>query len=82
LTCHRGEIERNPYHLRLPAWMMDNVRRGSEIIQNKETSTPDFAFGSLYEWQLIKKGKKKKITLPSYSLSRLCDLGSLITDLF
>ena len=27
LSHHRGELERNPFHLRLPAWMQDNVRR-------------------------------------------------------
>jgi len=26
-----GEVRRNPYHARLPAWMMDNVRRGAEL---------------------------------------------------
>ena len=30
LTFHVGEVKRNPYHLSLPAWMMDNVRRGGE----------------------------------------------------
>jgi N-acetylglucosamine malate deacetylase 1 len=28
LTFHVGEVKRNPYHLTLPAWRMDNVRRG------------------------------------------------------
>jgi len=23
LACHVGEVRRNPYHARLPAWMMD-----------------------------------------------------------
>lgn len=30
LKCHQGEINRNPYHLRLPAYWSDQVRRGSE----------------------------------------------------
>ena len=28
LSLHAGEVARNAYYLRLPAWMMDNVRRG------------------------------------------------------
>ena len=27
-TFHVGEVQRNPYHLLLPGWMLDNVRRG------------------------------------------------------
>ena len=32
LTFHVGEVKRNPYHLRLPAWMQDNVRRSGSIV--------------------------------------------------
>lgn len=32
LACHAGEVQRNPYHLRLPATLMDNVRRGAEVV--------------------------------------------------
>ena len=32
LSFHVGEVERNPYHLLLPAWMQDNVRRGGELV--------------------------------------------------
>ena len=32
LSLHVGEVARNPYHLRLPAWMIDNVRRGAELV--------------------------------------------------
>ena len=31
-TFHVGEVNRNPYHLLLPPWMMDNVRRGGEVV--------------------------------------------------
>lgn len=40
LAKHVGEVERNPYHLRLPAWMMDSVRRGSEVISGKGAEAP------------------------------------------
>jgi N-acetylglucosamine malate deacetylase 1 len=32
LACHVGEVARNPYHRSLPAWMIDNVRRGAERV--------------------------------------------------
>ena len=48
LACHRGEIARNPYHLRLPAWLIDNVRRGSELIQGRGAVAANMMFGTLY----------------------------------
>ncbi len=57
LEKHVGEVARNPYHLRLPAWMMDNVRRGSEVVSGKGSPTAHMAFGVLYRLQLVKSGK-------------------------
>lgn len=48
LTCHVGEVQRNPYHLTLPAWLMDNVRRGGEWVGGQGQAAPDFLFGTLY----------------------------------
>lgn len=48
LTFHVGEVSRNPYHLTLPAWMIDNVRRGSELVGGQGGAAPDFAFATLY----------------------------------
>lgn len=45
---HAGEVARNPYHLSLPAWMQDNVRRGGEVMGGMGTAAPDFAFATLY----------------------------------
>lgn len=66
LEKHVGEISRNPYHLRLPAWMMDNVRRGSEVVGGKGSSATNMAFGVLYQLQVCKEGKflTKKIENP------------------
>ena len=47
-TFHAGELKRNPYHLLLPAWMMDNVRRGSELVGGQGGAAPDFTFAALY----------------------------------
>jgi LmbE family N-acetylglucosaminyl deacetylase len=48
LTWHVGEVRRNPYHLTLPAWMMDNVRRGGEWVGGQGQGAPAFPFGTLY----------------------------------
>ncbi len=48
LSLHAGEVARNPYHLRLPAWMMDNVRRGAELVGGQGAPAPGFAFATLY----------------------------------
>jgi LmbE family N-acetylglucosaminyl deacetylase len=54
LSFHVGEVRRNPYHVRMPAWLMDNVRRGSELVGGQGGVAPDFLFGTLYRlrrWQ-------------------------------
>ncbi len=48
LALHTGEVARNPYHLRLPAWMIDNVRRGAELVGGQGGAAPSFLFGTLY----------------------------------
>ncbi len=45
-TFHVGEVTRNPFHLLLPAWMMDNVRRGSELVGGQGAPAPDFTFAA------------------------------------
>ena len=48
LSFHVGEVQRNPYHLRLPAWMQDNVRRGGEVVGGQGGTPPSFNFATLY----------------------------------
>ena len=48
LACHVGEVRRNAYHARLPAWMMDNVRRGAELVGGQGGAAPDFTFAMIY----------------------------------
>jgi len=81
LQMHEGEIKRNPYHLRLPAWMMDNVRRGGEIISNIGGEIPQMSFGVIYRLQIFSKGKLKDVTLPTPFLSGLADLGQIFKDI-
>ncbi len=49
LAQHRGEVARNPYHLMLPAWLIDNVRRGSERVLGPGSGAPPQRFGVLVE---------------------------------
>jgi LmbE family N-acetylglucosaminyl deacetylase len=47
-SFHVGEVQRNPYHLSLPAWLMDNVRRGAELVGGQGMAAPQFTFAALY----------------------------------
>jgi N-acetylglucosamine malate deacetylase 1 len=47
-SFHVGEVQRNPYHLLLPAWMQDNVRRGAELVGGQGGAAPQFMFGQLF----------------------------------
>jgi len=63
LSFHVGEVSRNPYHLRLPAWMQDNVRRGGELVGGQGGEPPNYVFATLYrlqKWthQKLETGKK------------------------
>jgi hypothetical protein len=54
LSFHLEEVKRNPYHVRLPAWFIDNVRRGGELVGGQGGAAPDFQYATLYrlrEWQ-------------------------------
>lgn len=46
LTHHVGEVQRNPYHLCLPPWMIDNVRR-AEVIAGQGQAAPAMQFATL-----------------------------------
>ncbi|MBT3666927.1 MAG: PIG-L family deacetylase [Opitutae bacterium] len=57
LSHHEGELKRNPFHLRMPAWMQDNVRRGAEVVGGQGGEAPEFDFASLYRVTRWKEGK-------------------------
>ena len=60
-TFHVGEVNRNPYHLLLPAWMMDNVRRGSEVAGGQGGAAPDFTFAALYRLRRWSQGQPRRL---------------------
>lgn len=56
-SLHTGEVARNPYHLLLPAWMQDNVRRGGELVGGQGGAVPDFSFATLYRLRRWENGE-------------------------
>ncbi len=56
-SLHTEEVARNPYHLLLPAWMQDNVRRGGELVGGQGGAVPDFGFATLYRLRKWENGK-------------------------
>jgi LmbE family N-acetylglucosaminyl deacetylase len=69
LSFHVGEISRNPYHLTMPAWMINNVRRGTEVVGGQGGSGPAMGFATLYRlnrWN-------------GHSLEPACASGKFIT---
>lgn len=56
LTFHVGEVERNPYHLTMPSWMIDNVRR-AEIVGGQGSAAPSFDFATLYRLRQWRDGR-------------------------
>jgi LmbE family N-acetylglucosaminyl deacetylase len=56
LSFHVGEVQRNPYHLLVPAWMQDNVRRGGEVVGGQGVAAPDFMFATIYRLRQWRDG--------------------------
>jgi LmbE family N-acetylglucosaminyl deacetylase len=61
VSFHVGEVRRNPYHLLLPAWMQDNVRRGGELVGGQGGPAPNFVFATLYRLRKWRRRKFEKI---------------------
>lgn len=61
ISFHAGEVRRNPYHLILPAWMQDNVRRGGELVGGQGKGPPDFVFATLYRVRRWAGGRLQSI---------------------
>jgi LmbE family N-acetylglucosaminyl deacetylase len=56
-SFHAGEMRRHPYHLALPAWMQDNVRRGSELGDDAGSAGAPFTFATLYRLERWRAGR-------------------------
>jgi N-acetylglucosamine malate deacetylase 1 len=69
-SFHVGEVRRNPYHLLLPAWMQDNVRRGGELVGGQGNAAPDFIFATLYRLRKWTQGRMEKVLEKNRQISR------------
>ncbi len=79
LTFHVGEVKRNPYHLLMPAWLMDNVRRGGELVGGQGGGPPDFLFATLYRLRQWHSGKFESISDHGRFVSKSDDLRKLFS---
>jgi N-acetylglucosamine malate deacetylase 1 len=50
---HGEEVRRNPYHLRHPGRMIENVRLGAEVVGGQGGAAPEFPFAELYHLAFI-----------------------------
>lgn len=78
-SFHVGEVRRNPYHLSLPAWMMDNVRRGAELVGGQGGAAPVFQFAALYRLQKWSHGTLAKVFSGGKFLSKTENPASLFS---
>lgn len=77
ISFHVGEVQRNPYHLSLPAWMMDNVRRGGELVGGQGGAAPDFTFAALYRLRRWAQGQASRFYEGGKQISRETLIGTL-----
>ncbi|HWV99677.1 MAG TPA: PIG-L family deacetylase [Candidatus Acidoferrum sp.] len=76
-TFHVGEVNRNPYHLLLPAWTMDNVRRGAEVTGGQGGAAPDFTFAALYRLRKWSHGQPQRLFEGGKMVPCSMDIGEL-----
>jgi N-acetylglucosamine malate deacetylase 1 len=78
LSYHVGEVQRNPYHVRLPAWFQDNVRRGAEVVGGQGGHAPDFNFATLYRMSHWDHGEIRQSFADGKLLSAKDPAGSVL----
>jgi len=75
-AMHAGEVSRQPYHLRLPAWLMDSARRGAERVGGEGGTTSATAYAALYGWRRRLRGAWVEM------LPRVCPRSQAMGELF
>lgn len=78
LSFHEGEVSRNPYHVRTPMWMIDNVRRGGEIVGRQGGTPPDFVYGTNYRIRKWERGEKVNPFAEGQFISAQTDICSIL----
>ena len=81
LSFHVGEVQRNPYHLLVPAWMQDNVRRGGELVGGQGGAAPDFSFATLYRLRRWARGGFEQVYAGGKNLPASTNAGEWITGI-
>jgi LmbE family N-acetylglucosaminyl deacetylase len=76
-SFHVGEVTRNPFHLFIPAWMQENVRRGSELVGGQGEAAPDWTFATLYRLRRWRYGGFEEVLTRGRALSIREDPASL-----
>ncbi|MCB1883607.1 MAG: PIG-L family deacetylase [Geminicoccaceae bacterium] len=76
LSFHVGEVRRNPYHLRLAAWMVDNVRR-AEVVLGQGAAAPPMSFAVPYRLRRWEGGGLIEVLDGGGALGEAADLGAL-----
>jgi N-acetylglucosamine malate deacetylase 1 len=76
-SFHAGEVRRNPYHVILPAYMLDNVRRGGELVGGQGAAAPDFTFALVHRLRRWRGGRLEKFFEDGKQLSRSADIRQL-----
>lgn len=79
LSFHVGEVRRNPYHLLVPPWMQDNVRRGGELVGGQGGAAPDFDFCTLYRLRRWENGALQSIFDGGRSLPQSTNAAEVLT---
>jgi LmbE family N-acetylglucosaminyl deacetylase len=79
LSFHVGEVQRNPYHLLVPAWMQDNVRRGGELVGGQGGAAPDFVFCTLYRLRRWMNGELRLTYGAGRTLPANASVATLLT---
>ncbi len=82
MSLHVGEVARNPYHLSLPIRVMDNVRRGCEVVLGQGGETPDCMFALLYHISKWADGAQQDVLSEGRYFSVQDGLGELLKETF
>jgi LmbE family N-acetylglucosaminyl deacetylase len=80
LSFHVGEVRRNPYHVRMPAWMIDNVRRGGELVGGQGGAAPNFVFATLYRLRRWRNGAFEQVSSKGRFLAQTENPVALFAD--
>ncbi|MGH9371230.1 MAG: PIG-L family deacetylase, partial [Vicinamibacterales bacterium] len=80
LSFHVGEVRRNPYHLLVPAWMQDNVRRGGELVGGQGGAAPEFVFCTLYRQRRWSAGELRAVNEGGRNIPAGTNAGEALTN--